>query len=261
MSPQWMARSTWTDVERPVKKLVQLVSPSGFAVHWPGPNQKDPPIGDPGPAAIGRILEAERQFHVETRGWSDIAYQLAVDQAGRVWDCRGIAWQSAANGDHTVNARWGAITLLLGPHEQPSPAMIEAVQWARTVLWLPRYPHAARVVGHKDLHQTDCPGPQAYALVTTGRFTQPWHLEDTMPTAQEIAAAVWASPCGGDMEADKKTRTTRGMVIQRLNHLVVLPNLQAQVHQMAQDLADIKALLQPPQPPAEPAAVVSPAEG
>ena len=111
--------------------------------------------------------------------------------AGRVWDCRGVAYRPAANGDRAVNGSHGAVTLLLGPDEQPTAAMVEAVRWLRTAVWLARYPRATEVVGHRDLHSTDCPGPRVYALVRDGTFTRPasptattHHQEETMLIVQ-----------------------------------------------------------------------------
>jgi len=168
-----MPRSAWTSVPRPVAALVDMRGPVGLALHWPGPKASDPPIGDPGTKVIARILEAERDYHVTGHGWTDIAYGAAVDQAGRVWDCRGLRYRSAANGNQTVNATHGAVTCLLGPHEQPSPAMVDAIRQLRRTLWLSRFPRALAVVGHCDLHSTDCPGPAVRTMIRQGVFTAP----------------------------------------------------------------------------------------
>jgi hypothetical protein len=167
-----MPRSAWTRVPRP-DGLVHMSGPIGLALHWPGPKASDPPIGDPGATSIASILEAERRYHVEVHGWADIAYGAAVDQAGRVWDCRGLQYRSAANGDQAVNSTHGAVTCLLGPREQPSPAMVDAVRQLRRTLWLPMYPRALAVVGHCDLHSTDCPGPAVRTMIRHGVFTAP----------------------------------------------------------------------------------------
>jgi hypothetical protein len=189
-----MPRSAWTTTPRPVRKLVDMRSPVGLALHWPGPKASDPPIGDPGLSAVARILEAERRFHIEVRGWSDIAYGAAVDQAGRVWDCRGLRYRSAANGNQTVNASHGAVTCLLGPREQPSPAMVDAVRQLRRTLWLPIYPRALAVVGHRDLHSTDCPGPALYAMIRSGTFTDQeetdMQLSDRVPLGAGTRAVL-----------------------------------------------------------------------
>jgi hypothetical protein len=117
-------------------------------------------------------LEGYRRFHVYTRGWSDIAYQVGIDQDGRVWDLRGIGRESAANGDQSVNLTYLACLFLLGPGELPSPALLAAFNdWRRTRV-LVKYPTATRVVGHRDIRPTgtDCPGPLTEALIKSGRI-------------------------------------------------------------------------------------------
>lgn len=165
-------RSTWTSTPRPTSKLVLLDAARlhGVAVHYPG----DPGRLGTAPtlAESCRRLEGERRFHTDPppagRGWTDIAYQAAIDQAGRVFDCRGINYRSAANGDTTTNGTHGACTLLIGVGDTPTDAMIRAFQDWRTTVWLVRWPRATAVVGHRDLYQTACPGDAAYALVRNG---------------------------------------------------------------------------------------------
>lgn len=183
-----LPRSTWTSTPRPVSKLVRL-DPSrvmGFAVHYPG----NPGSNGTNPSLTYscQLLEGERAFHVNGRGWTDIAYGGAIDQAGRVFDCRGAEWRSAANGDQDLNSSWGAVTVLIGNNEAPTSAAIDAVRWWRENVWLPLYPHATRVVGHRDLYQTDCPGNAMYQIVHSGSIVE----VDDMPTVQEIAAGLAA---------------------------------------------------------------------
>jgi hypothetical protein len=172
---EYYQRSAWTDVQRPVSKLVPL-TPSevvGVAVHYTGSSR---PLGQTARLALSvRRLEDERAFHTGAppagRGWTDIAYNVAIDIEGRVFDARGIAYRSAANGDVTVNRRYGAVTWLMGVGDRPSPAIIDAFREWRERYWLARYPHATAVVGHRDLYSTECPGDPAYALVRSGALT------------------------------------------------------------------------------------------
>lgn len=169
----YMPRSAWT-TRGPVKAM-SLMVPSevqGLAIHWPGTTENKI---DSSQASIAARLESYRAFHTSNdpaHGWSDIAYTAAADQAGRVWDCRGIRWRSAANGNASVNRTHGAILLLLGDQEAPSAAMIRAVQDWRQKVFLRQFPKATKVVGHRDLHGTDCPGPRAYELVRSGVFAK-----------------------------------------------------------------------------------------
>lgn len=104
----------------------------------------------------------------------------------------GTAYKSAGNGDQAVNSSHGAVLLLLGDNESPSDAMVGAVCWWRTTMWLPLFPHATAVVGHRDLHATNCPGTAAYRLVTAGTFTRHWTPADE-PDEEERTMVFYAS--------------------------------------------------------------------
>lgn len=179
----WLPRSAWTTHPKPSGLVGMPSRPRGIAVHWPGTTTK---IGHRTQANMAARLEGYRRFHVNGRGWSDIAYQVAVDQDGRVWELRGIEHQSAANGDQTVNREWLACLLLLGPGEHPTDDMRAAfTDWRERAL--KRYPTATRIVGHRDIRPgggTDCPGPITEHLIKTDALL----LEDDMPDAKEYAA-------------------------------------------------------------------------
>ncbi|HEY6797729.1 MAG TPA: peptidoglycan recognition family protein [Kineosporiaceae bacterium] len=164
-------RSVWTSAPRPVDRLVPLdeASVRGVAVHFTGSSS---PLG-PTASLQGSAhrLEEVRTFHAQVRGWSDIAYQCAVDVDGRVFDCRGIGYRPAANGNARVNEQYGAVTWLLGAGDQPTTTMVEAFRDWRRTRWLARYPHATGVVGHRDLYPTECPGEPTYALIRSGVLT------------------------------------------------------------------------------------------
>jgi hypothetical protein len=169
---QYYERSVWTSTPRPVSKLVAMTASQvrGVAVHYTGSTS---PLGPTATLQLSaRRLEDERVFHTSGRGWSDIAYQVAIDIEGRVFDCRGIAYRSAANGNATVNQQYGAVTWLIGVGDTPSAAMVNAFRDWRTSRWLAMYPNATAVVGHRDLYSTECPGEPAYQLVRSGVLIQ-----------------------------------------------------------------------------------------
>jgi hypothetical protein len=148
----------------------------GIAIHWPGTTLKH--IDATNKGHIAAILEGERKYHTRPgglgvkQGGNDIAYQYAIDLMGRVWELRGAVHQSGANGNSASNKAYGAVTLLLGADDVPSAAMIQAVRDFRRKVWLARYPKATKVVGHRDVYSTDCPGPHAYPLVKNGTFAK-----------------------------------------------------------------------------------------
>lgn len=172
MTTTYLSRAAWTD-EGPARAM-EALDPDrvvGFAIHWPGSTAS---IGNPSASSVANRLEGYRRFHVDDRGWSDIAYQVAIDAAGRVWDCRGIKWRSAGNGSDSGNDTYGAVLLMLGPGDVPSDAMVQAIRDWRTDRWLVRYPRATKVVGHHDIRPepTACPGDPAEQLVTSGAITK-----------------------------------------------------------------------------------------
>lgn len=137
----------------------------GVALHWPGDS-----IRRHTPDEVKRALRAWQADHMDRRGWSDIAYQEAIDQDGNRYQCRGLRHRSAANGDEDVNRTHGAILLVLAIGEKPSPAMVKEVK-AR----VGRFGHifgAIDVVGHRDIRPgpTACPGDQVAALIEAGAF-------------------------------------------------------------------------------------------
>jgi hypothetical protein len=171
--PTYLSRSTWTK-RGPVRPLVALRSAEvkGIAIHWPGTTGS---IGDPGLKSIAGRLDGYRGYHTAPppvgRGWSDIAYSIAVDQAGRVWDLRGIGVMSAANGDQATNKAWVAVLVLVGPGEHLTKECIEGVKYARDLV-LVRFPGATAIKGHQDVRPspTECPGPLVEAAITHGVF-------------------------------------------------------------------------------------------
>lgn len=149
---------------------------AGVAIHWPGTKRTEPFETR---AEVAAALRGWQAFHMDTKGWSDIAYQVAVDQAGRAWTLRGLSTQSGANGDVDVNERYGAILLILVAGEEPSAAMKATV---RDVVadYRTLYLNCVSIRPHSAIRPdpTDCPGPAARAAIARGDFTPTHHPED-----------------------------------------------------------------------------------
>jgi hypothetical protein len=160
-------------------------------VHWTG----GPGLGRTATLAQSAArLEEYRRLHTGLqpvgRGWKDIAYNVAFDVEGRVFDARGVEHMSAANGNQTVNASHGAALFLLGSGDPPSPAMLDAFAAWRWDVWLRAWPDARGVVGHRDLTSTDCPGPAVHQLVRAGRLTDTPVEDDDMAMTPEDRASL-----------------------------------------------------------------------
>lgn len=175
-------RSDWTTVPAADANPFTDASVEGSTTHWNGPAVPLSALTDP-----RSYLEAVRRYHVGTNGWSDIAYNYAVDQRGDIWVLRGMEHKSAANGNADLNTRYLAILGIIGDGQAPTPAMLagfrEVIRMQRE-----RYPGAVAINGHGQIDPTSvpCPGPDLTAALKAGTLDP----EDDMPTAQEIVDAL-----------------------------------------------------------------------
>jgi hypothetical protein len=181
-------RSDWTETHASSPDEFGGSDVRGVAVHWVGP---------PVPAAVNagreadvaRYLRGVRRFHVDGRGWSDIAYQQAVDQSGDRWALRGFRRQSAANGDLTANRQWGAIVALIGEGQKPTPALLRGLV-ASIAEFRDVHPRARRVATHSDVRPdpTACPGRPLTLWVRAG--AKPPHTPEPAPTPVPVPPAT-----------------------------------------------------------------------
>lgn len=145
----------------------------GVALHWPAMSTPKTSV-----AAVSATLRAIQRDHMDRRGWSDIAYQICVDQAGNTYGLRGLRYRSAANGDTDVNLEFGAFLLMVAIGETPTAALVKAVR-ARVSAHRNLFPRSRLIVGHDDIRPepTACPGPQVSHLIDVGKFGDPKGLD------------------------------------------------------------------------------------
>ena len=150
-------------------------------IHYPGSGGT---IGKASVASTKSRLEGYRKQHRNGNGWADIAYNVAVDQSGNVWELRGIDRQSGANGGTASNRSGQAILVLVGNNEAPTAECVagikDAVRRIRAV-----HPKAKTIRGHQQSPDasTACPGAHLMKLVRSGGL--------------EPGASVPSVPAGG----------------------------------------------------------------
>ena len=133
------------------------------------------------------ILEAIRRYHIESRGWDDIAYNFAIDRFGRVWQTRqGPLWEPVVGGHTTgFNTESVGVAVLgtfldVGPPQAVIDSLGILLGWKLAVHGVD--PLGSTVVrasggdyaepgdrievrnisGHKDNQITSCPGSHMY---------------------------------------------------------------------------------------------------
>lgn len=187
---QWRARPRGAGAATPFE-------PKGVAVHWEGSGWTFPWDH----ATCDDKVRGIQAYHMDGRGWSDIAYNFLACPHGYVFEGRGLNRRSAANGDTDVNTSWYAVQCMWGTKSGSAPeALLTA---ARDAIDYCRGAGGAGTLlrGHRDMQQTDCPGDQLYAWVRAGapRPNQPPPTgEDDMTPEQEKklaeahARATWS---------------------------------------------------------------------
>ncbi len=135
------------------------------------------------PNDVPRLIQADYAYHVKTRGWSDLGYNLLVDQFGRIWEGHYGGLGRATIGTHAAGFNTGTLGVaMLGDMTKTtaSPAAEKAL--ARVIAYAastwhfdatgsvslvskgsPRFAKGTRVtlprvMGHQQTGITACPG-------------------------------------------------------------------------------------------------------
>ena len=167
--------------------------------HYGGPPVRYTTHPDPNRCGCRAVWKSWQNYHMSP-GWAgtkgggqDIAYTGGVCLVGHALAGRGAGVKSAGTG--LENPRRYAIVFLLGAGQTPSREQYEAFAWWVVTLrksdGVDPYGNQA-ITCHRDHMSTACPGDIICGQVKAGRL-QPTRTsqEDDMPTAQEIAEAVW----------------------------------------------------------------------
>jgi hypothetical protein len=161
---KYQTRANWN--AKPPKWKETIKTSKGMFIHYNGPAVNNAVLqGDY--ESVKRFLQGIQNFHMNTRGWPDIAYSWCVDSVGRIWELRG--W--AVAGAHTLNHNWDshAIFLPLGGNQTPTKEQIASCKIV--IAEHNRRFGAGFVKGHQDApNSTSCPGPVVLPMVRRGDF-------------------------------------------------------------------------------------------
>lgn len=142
-----------------------------------------------------RQIRADQAFHIFGRGWCDLGYNFVVDKWGNVYEGRRHSITTNRIGAHAVG--FNKMTLgvsMLGNYAGVRPSYATRTAVARVIAWKMsrsgHYPgyhvqyyagrgseryrpgallNLSRVVGHRDVGLTTCPGDAGYALLNSIR--------------------------------------------------------------------------------------------
>jgi len=113
-----------------------------------------------------RILAAQR-YHMEEKGWLDIAYNHLFCRHGFVFVGRGFGVRSAANGTTEANDSYFAVCFLGDDSVGRADVTPEARRALQQLIreYRRRYAAAREVRPHSDFYATACPGDELRALI------------------------------------------------------------------------------------------------
>lgn len=111
-------------------------------------------------------VRAIQRFHMDVRGWSDIAYSWLVDHAGRIYEGRGFN----RAGGHTrgYNSTSEAVCYIGGPGDKPSKAALDAMAAIKNIEAAAHHNPSVQTGPHNSVDTTACPGPDLTPWASSG---------------------------------------------------------------------------------------------
>lgn len=149
-----VSRAQWGARPPRSRRTISLPTPELFLHHTAG-SEPD------GTAGVRRVQD----FHMDVRGWSDIAYSFLVDRYGVVFEGRGAGVSGAHTKGHNTTSH---AICVLGHYDREEPSVASVSALGRLV------DHGRRegwwhdlTGGHRDVASTSCPGDNLYRLIGT----------------------------------------------------------------------------------------------
>lgn len=163
---QWKARS-------PKSPRNNMVDNPSITVHWEGGGWKWPWDH----STCDDKVRSMQDYHMDVRGWSDIAYNYLGCPHNYLFEGRTYKYQSGANGNESSNRASYAIQAMWGVAAKADVplGLYEALYYG--IEYLVDHGATRKIYGHRDWKSTDCPGSEIYAWVKKG-------APDPSPVAQ-----------------------------------------------------------------------------
>lgn len=164
MSAPYVSRSSW-GARSPSGSGNSLTgSGKGVCLHWEGPELGSRPHNE-----CDNLMRSIQNYHMDTQGWSDIAYNLAVCEHGYIFEGRGKGKGSGANGTSDSNHNYPSVCALVGENDPQTTTLDNAI--ADAVAKLRSWGVGSAMKGHRDFVSTSCPGNSIYNKMRDGRYS------------------------------------------------------------------------------------------
>ena len=168
-----VSRAEW-GARRP--KYTTPFTPSfGTTAHWEGPG-----LPDFTHDACASYVRGIQRYHMDAKGWADIAYTAVVCPHGYVFEGRWIGKRTGANGTNAGNNAAYAVCFLGGVGDEFTSLADRALH--DTMIHLRLHGGAGPGVNcHRDWKATQCPGDEICRRVKGGRYSSNTGLPSPTP--------------------------------------------------------------------------------
>lgn len=153
--------------------------PDGVAIHYSAADADE----QANHANCAGRVRGIQNFHMDDRGWCDVAYSFLVCAHGYVYEGRGFAKRTAAQGTNHGNDRYLAVCVLANDDRDElelNAAVRQGLIDIRRAI-LERHPRGRETKGHRDFNNTPCPGDEIYRWVTSPAFEAAVFGEPALP--------------------------------------------------------------------------------
>lgn len=177
MSLEPLPRSSWTSTKpgfpRYPGRRIKQSRVVAERIHYPGDGNRT--REGLSLEQVAALLRGYRNYHVGTRGWADIGYVDAVDQAGRAYVLAGYthaAAHSATGARPNENYHSLGTLFVIGNNERPTQAMIDTYRQLRDYHRRIGFTNLSTLTDHSGVPgaSTSCAGPHVRELIRAGAF-------------------------------------------------------------------------------------------
>lgn len=150
------------------------------------------------------LVRGIQNFHMDGRGWSDIAYNFVICPHGYTFEGRGLNTYNGANGTNSGNRSSHAIMCLAGEGNAFTDA--EKVEFRQCVEYVVEKTKChTGCMGHRDHKSTACPGDIRYKWVHAGMPVPNAPVPAPKPTPEPVKEKD-DMPAGFLVKLDKDRR-------------------------------------------------------
>lgn len=162
---KFVTRAQWG--ARPAKSRVPGILSAASTIHWNGPKVTVSGNTVWDHSKCSSLVRGIQNFHMDSRGWQDVAYNFLECPHGYTFEGRGLNIVNGANGTNSGNRSSHAVCCLAGDGN-PFP-MSEKIGFRDCAEYISDQTLAPfKVIGHRDHKSTECPGNDRYVWVHKG---------------------------------------------------------------------------------------------